>query len=95
MQVAQLANGGFVVVYTDNGWSEDGTTEITAQVFSSNGAPQGDPIRVNIGSVFTGNQDKPSVMALPNGFFVVSWVDEASHRQYEQAFDANRQSGRR
>jgi Ca2+-binding RTX toxin-like protein len=88
VQITELANGGFVVVYTDDGWSEDHTTDITAQIFSASGQPQGDSFRVNAGSVFLGDQDKPSVTALPNGYFVVSWVDEASQRLYEQAFDA-------
>ena len=72
IQVAALQDGGFVVAYADNGWGT-GTTEITAQVFNADGSERGGPIQVNTGTA--GNQIRPTLTVLSNGFFVVGWLD--------------------
>jgi hypothetical protein len=83
VQVQALADGGFVVAYTDNGWGIDGT-EITAKVFNADGKSRTDFIRANTDT--TGVQDKPTLTALTNGFFVVGWSN--GNVLLQQAFDA-------
>lgn len=70
-QVAALATGGFVVVWSsDDQDSSDGG--VFGQQFTSNGAPIGGEFRVN--STTFGSQGDPAVAATPDGGFVVSWL---------------------
>jgi Ca2+-binding RTX toxin-like protein len=83
IQVAALTDGGFIVAYTDNGWGA--STDISAQVFNLDGTARTNTFRVN--GATAGDQSRPSVTALTNGFFVVGWSDGASF--YQQAYTGN------
>ena len=85
IQVAGLPDGGFVVAYTDDGWDIDGT-EITVRIYNANGTARTDYIRAN--TDFTGDQQKPSLTVLSNGFFVVSWSDGTGF-MWMQAYNPN------
>jgi hypothetical protein len=63
-QVAALPDGGFVIV-----WTDQGASATKAQVFDAAGAPTGLEIVVNTNS---GGND-PQVTTLANGGFVVTW----------------------
>jgi Ca2+-binding RTX toxin-like protein len=71
-ETVTLSDGGFVVVYRDNGWAIDGT-EITALIFNADGTQRGTYILVN-GSDTARNQEDPQIAALPDGHFVVAWT---------------------
>jgi Ca2+-binding RTX toxin-like protein len=70
IQVAALADGGFAVAYTDNGWGLSGT-EVTLRIFNADGTTRSGFIRVN--DTTGGDQNNPSITALPNGFVAVSF----------------------
>jgi Ca2+-binding RTX toxin-like protein len=67
-QITSLANGGFVVTWTD--YNED---DVKAQVFTAAGARIGSEILVNTATA--SSQQLPEITALPNGGFLVAWVD--------------------
>ncbi len=70
-----LRDGGFVVAWEDaSGLGGDSSgTAIKAQIFDRAGAKAGSEFLVNTATA--GNQAGPTVTALPNGGFVVSWED--------------------
>jgi Ca2+-binding RTX toxin-like protein len=68
--IAALADGGFVVTWTSSGQDGSGTG-IYAQRYAADGAPLGGELRVN--STTANSQELPSIAALANGGFVVSW----------------------
>ena len=70
-----LPDGGFVVAWVDSGLPLAGrfNPEIRAQVFHASGARSGAEILVNTDT--TGLQRAPSVAALADGRFVVTWED--------------------
>jgi hypothetical protein len=78
-QVAALANGGFVVIWTDlsggvGGAGGDSSSEaIKGQRFNSDGDPLGTEFRVN--TTTPDGQFAPDVTALSGGGFAVSWSD--------------------
>ena len=68
--VVGLSDGGFVVVWES--YAQDGSLSgIFAQRYNVDGNPEGDEFQVNDYS--SSSQSNPSVSALPNGGFVVSW----------------------
>jgi len=71
--IAALANGEYVVAWTDNGTS--GIGNIRAQVFNSDNQPVRNSVTVT-SSQFQNSYD-PAVAALPNGNFVISWTGPA------------------
>lgn len=77
--ITRLANGGFVVVWTDvsgaaTGQGGDTSAQaVKAQRFDAAGAKLGSEILVN--TTTTGAQDLPTVAALTGGGFVVGWTD--------------------
>jgi len=74
--VTALAKGGFVVTWEDASGhigDPDGYG-VAAQVFDAAGHKIGGELLVN--SHTAGNQSQPTVAALANGDFVVSWLDE-------------------
>jgi hypothetical protein len=78
--VAALADGGFVVTWTDE---EQG--DIRAAVYGANGVlVQGD-ILVNVHQ--PGFQINSDVTALPDGGFIVAWEDIAQAQNAAQRFD--------
>ncbi|WP_342238050.1 calcium-binding protein [Inquilinus sp. OTU3971] len=83
IQVAALQDGGFVVAYVDNGWDVTDGTEITARVYNADGTVRSGYLLVN--DDVTGDQLRPTVTVLSNGFFVVGWQDGGVF--YYQAYD--------
>ena len=82
---AALADGGFIVTWTD--WSGSGGdtsgSGVKARRFDANGAAVGLEFLVN--SAIANNQDKSTVTALGNGGWVVTWSDASG-----QGGDADR-----
>ena len=72
IQVAALKDGGFAVAYVDNGWALSGT-EITLRIYNADGSLRADNLLPNTNTA--GDQNKPSLTVLENGFIVVSWND--------------------
>jgi len=71
-EIAALAGGGFVVVWQDGNGDGPGNTGIKARLYSSTGVAQGVAFSANF-TTKTGVQDKPTVTALSDGGFVVTW----------------------
>ena len=72
--VTPLANGGFVVSWTDTSQGVDTSGEaVKAQVFASDGSKVGSELLVNTATV--GGQSQSTVTSLANGGFVVTWSD--------------------
>jgi RTX calcium-binding nonapeptide repeat (4 copies) len=73
--IATLADGRFVVAWTDDSTSGGDTffLAVRAQVFNADGSKSGAEFLVN--TTTASNQDKPSITALADGRFVVTWDD--------------------
>ncbi len=73
--ITGLANGGFVVSWTDDNGAPDDTdgSSVKAQIFDASGNKIGSEFLVNTQTV--NNQLQPAVTALSNGGFVISWED--------------------
>ncbi|RXT36746.1 hypothetical protein [Bradyrhizobium betae] len=73
--ITGLANGGFVVTWEDlSGTLGDGdATSVKAQIFAADGSKVGSEFLVNTATA--SDQLKPTISALPNGGFVVTWYD--------------------
>ena len=69
--VAALAGGGFVVTWTSRGQDGSGYG-IYGQRYAADGTPVGSEFRVN--TFTTSDQRFPSVTALADGGFVVTWT---------------------
>ncbi|MBA5776303.1 cadherin-like domain-containing protein, partial [Stappia sp. F7233] len=88
--VAALANGGFIIAWGSSG--QDGSDYgIYGQRYNANGIAIGGEFRIN---TYTPSfQSGPSVTALLNGGFVVTWSsylqDGSSYGAYGQRFNAN------
>ncbi|OSJ28874.1 hypothetical protein BSZ19_29240 [Bradyrhizobium japonicum] len=84
--VTGLSNGGFVV-----SWQDQNSTsgDIKAQIYGANGAPVGGEFLIN--SVTANNQNTPAITGLPNGGFVVAWINQGSVAPdiKAQVYDAN------
>ncbi|MEP2766238.1 MAG: hypothetical protein ABJP39_19090, partial [Marinobacter alexandrii] len=80
-EITTLSNGGFVVTWEDASLGVGGATgdtsfiAIKAQVFNADGMPVGDEILVNTATLY--DQEQPEIMALTDGGFVVTWLDES------------------
>jgi Ca2+-binding RTX toxin-like protein len=87
---AALTNGGYVVTWSS--WPQDGDDGgIYAQRYDANGVAKGGEFRVN--TYTADDQSDPSITALINGGFVVTWVsseqDGSEEGIYGQRYDAN------
>ncbi|MCP3401461.1 hypothetical protein [Bradyrhizobium sp. CCGB20] len=73
--ITGLANGGFVVTWEDLSGTlgDSDATSIKAQIFAADGSKVGSEFMVNTAT--TSDQLKPTISALPNGGFVVTWYD--------------------
>ena len=69
--VTALGNGGFVVTWS-NSQGDNDLYGVRAQIFNADGSKFGDDFLVN--EVTANNQDNPSVAALGDDGFVVSWT---------------------
>jgi hypothetical protein len=68
--ITALSDGGWVVVWASSG--QDGSSDgIYAQVYDSDGTTSGTEFRIN--STTSGAQSYPSVTALDDGNFLVTW----------------------
>jgi Ca2+-binding RTX toxin-like protein len=78
-QITALANGGFVVTWTDSSHGiggatgDDSSTAIKAQVFAADGTKTGSEILVN--TAVASEQFDPQITALADGGFVATWTD--------------------
>jgi len=71
--VAGLSNGGFVIAWQSD--NQDGSRfGIYAQRYNADGSANDDEFLVN--TTTTGNQRTPSITALDNGSFVITWAAE-------------------
>ncbi len=89
--IAVLADGSYVTVWTSYGQDEINTWGVYGQRFSAQGVPIGPEFRVNTATDST--QDNPHVVAIGGGGFVVSWddssgVDGSGQGVVAQRFDA-------
>jgi hypothetical protein len=88
--VAALSNGGFVVTWTSGPGQDGPGYGVYGQRYSAAGARAGGEFRVNTHTA--NNQYGPSVAALGNGDFVVTWSsygqDGASYGVYGQRYSA-------
>ena len=72
--ITALSTGGFVVTWSDEGSPSDGSSSsIKAQVYGADGSKIGGEYLIN--SQPSSNQLYPTVAALANGGFVVTWQD--------------------
>lgn len=73
-QVAALANGGFVVTWSDtSGVGDNNNGGLKGQLFDGLGARIGGEFQINTST--DALQDRAQVSALASGGFVVTWVD--------------------
>ena len=88
--VAGLPDGGFVAVWGSNPFAGDSYWGVVAQRFDATGKTVGGEMLVN--SYTNNEQREPSVAALANGGFVVSWMsvsqDGSGWGVYGQVYDA-------
>jgi hypothetical protein len=98
IHVVALADGGFAVAYTDNGWTID-DTDITFRIFNADGTTRTTFIHANreaFDGIEAGNQNLPSITTMGD-LIVVGWRDVDSGNAQVQVFDAlgNRLGGNR
>ncbi len=88
--VADLSNGGFVVIWKSKGQDGSGDS-VYGQLYNSLGNKVGSEFRVN--SHTTDDQDDPSVAGLSNGGFIVIWEskdqDGSGEGVYGQQYDSS------
>ena len=70
--VATLADGRFVVVWRSSEGEDDSGSGIRGRIFNSDGSESVSEFQIN--EVFPNSQTKPTVAALTNGQFVVTWM---------------------
>ena len=71
-EIVALSNGGFLITWTSNDKSQDGSrSAIKAQVFDNVGTSVGSEILVNTESY--SSQVNPEITSLDNGGFVITW----------------------
>jgi hypothetical protein len=91
-QIAALSDGGFVVTWQSDG-QDGGGFGIYAQRYNAQGQVQGGDFRVN--SYITNNQTYPSIAAMSDGGFVVTWQspgqDGSGYGVYAQRYNAQGQ----
>ncbi|MDC7674947.1 hypothetical protein [Asticcacaulis machinosus] len=92
-RVAALTNGGFVIVWQDYNGSVSGNLiiKLRAQIYNSTGAKVGSEFLIKDSPGLL--QSTPSIAALPNGQFVISWSEATAttsteDEAYAQIFDA-------
>ncbi|VVO24862.1 hypothetical protein PS723_04515 [Pseudomonas fluorescens] len=91
--VAGLADGGYLVSWMSS--EQDGsTTGIYLQRYDASGTAQGGEVRVN--TVTDNEQQSPSVAALADGGYVVSWISFGQENNswdiYAQRYDVSGQT---
>lgn len=89
-QITALADGGWVVTWTSYG--QDGKSwDVFQQVYKADGSAYG--VETGVNTETDGAQDAPKVTALPNGSWVVTWVnsqmDGSNGEIYQRTFWIN------
>lgn len=87
-KIAALSSGGFVVVWQANGQDGDGQG-VFAQQYDADGIPLGGEFQVN--TTTRSNQSSPSITALADGGFMVTWASLAGGAEtgvFAQRYDA-------
>jgi hypothetical protein len=79
--VAALANGGFVITWSDVPTGFDDMTSVKAQIYDAAGARVGSEITAN--TTIIGDQFGPNVSGLPGGGFVIVWTDRDQASPYD------------
>lgn len=76
--VTALANGNFVVVWTDQGTysDEQGKADVYGRIFAVNGTPVGEQFLISDLSKPTHYLTQPAVTAFDDGSFAVSWQEK-------------------
>jgi VCBS repeat-containing protein len=82
--VEAMSNGRFVVTWRSQ---ESGQDDIRARVFNADGTPTSNDFVVN--SSIAGNQREPSVTALADGRFMVSWASQDDLSVRARVFNAD------
>lgn len=86
--LAALSDGGFVIVWEDDGGDDNGKG-LAGRRFDSTGAAVGSEFQVNTWTA--GNQDSASIAGLPDGGFIVVWEsasqDGSGNGVYGQIYD--------
>jgi len=88
--VTGLSNGGFVVTWQSHNQAGGSYWDVYGQRYDASGTAQGSEFRVN--TTTTSQQYDPSVTALEDGGFVVTWMsyqDGSNYGIYGQRYDAN------
>ena len=86
LEITALPNGGFVITWGGSSHGIGGVTgdssgsAVKAQVFAADGSQVSSEILVNAAT--EGNQVRLEITALPNGGFVITWVDSSSFAVY-------------
>ncbi|WP_162806631.1 calcium-binding protein, partial [Sphingosinicella terrae] len=73
--IAVFGDGSHVVVWTDTSGGDPAAPDIKAQLFGSDGEKIGGEF--SVATATAGAQASPSVAALADGRFVVTWIDES------------------
>jgi hypothetical protein len=77
-QVVALADGGFLVVYESyNGGLDNSGDGVVARRYGSDGQAVTDEFLVNVTT--SGNQNRPSVLATPDGGYIITWEDQGKN----------------
>lgn len=80
-QIAALTNGGFVVVWNDDGNTDGGNgvnesfLSLDARIFDATGTPLGSQFTVNTANKF--DQTAAQIVGLTGGGFVITWRDDS------------------
>jgi len=89
IQIVALQDGGFAVAYADSGWGLGANgTDITVRMYNADGSARTSFLRANDpdnGGIVAGDQAKPTLTVLSNGYIVVGWIDGAIMKY--QAYD--------
>ena len=84
--VAALRDGGFVVVWTD---PDSTVNDIRATIYTNTGLTTPATSNILVNTTTTGDQKWASVVALPDGGFLVTWDDASGPKfVHAQRFDA-------
>jgi uncharacterized protein (DUF2249 family) len=74
-QVVALADGGFIIVYESYNGGFSGGDCVVARRYGADGQAVTDEFMVNV-TTTGGNQNHPSVMATPDGGYIITWQDQ-------------------
>ncbi|MBK8918090.1 MAG: hypothetical protein IPM73_08615 [Betaproteobacteria bacterium] len=84
-EVTSLANGGYVVVWTDQSGLDGSSYGVYAQIYNASGAKVGGQFLANTSA--TSNQYEPAVVGLSDGSFVVAYRSDYSNASSSYVYD--------